>query len=360
MIRPLLLATALVTACAGSALAQTAPEAAQSTLDTRVGDILKPPVLRAHVEVAGDLVRIGDVIDNAGAAAQIAIYRAPDLGTTGALPTETVLAALRAHRVIGVDSRDIKEVTVTRLARSLPAKEIERQVIETLQLRHGLGAAEDITLTFDREVAGQTLAASYNSALRIASERYEPRSGRFDISFELAGGATDAPVRLRATGTAIETVAATVLTRSLQRNETIKASDLAIERRPKAEIASDAAARDAAIGMQARNALRGGQVLRTGDLAKPDLVTRDQGVTLIYQTAGIFLTARGKALDTGAEGDVVSVSNPQSKRIVTGTVVGRGQVMVLVAPAPRIIASVAAPAATEAAPAAPQAAATAE
>ena len=45
------------------------------------------PVLRANVTVTSDVVRIGDMIDNAGDAAAIAIYRAPDLGTTGSLPT---------------------------------------------------------------------------------------------------------------------------------------------------------------------------------------------------------------------------------------------------------------------------------
>src|ERR1700723_3674633 len=50
-------------------------------------DAIAVPVLRATVTVESDVVRIGDVIDNAGTSAQIAIYRAPDLGTTGSLPT---------------------------------------------------------------------------------------------------------------------------------------------------------------------------------------------------------------------------------------------------------------------------------
>ena len=60
------------------------------------------------------------IIDNAGSAAQIAIYRAPDLGTTGALPVAHVLNVLRSHQVIGVDTKDLKEITVTRLAHGLP------------------------------------------------------------------------------------------------------------------------------------------------------------------------------------------------------------------------------------------------
>jgi flagella basal body P-ring formation protein FlgA len=51
-------------------------------------------------------------------------------------------------------------------------------------------------------------------------------------------------------------------------------------------------------------------------------------VTLIYQAAGIYLTVRGKATESGTEGDIVSVLNLQSKRTVSGVVVGRGQVSI--------------------------------
>jgi len=94
--RILVLAAILLSASAGAAFAESGEE------------VIAAPVLRASVTVAGDVVRIGDLIDNAGTSAQIAIYRAPDLGTTGSLPTAQVLGVLRAHQVIGVDTRDIK------------------------------------------------------------------------------------------------------------------------------------------------------------------------------------------------------------------------------------------------------------
>jgi flagella basal body P-ring formation protein FlgA len=137
-------------------------------------------------------------------------------------------------------------------------------------------------------------------------------------------------------------VEAAVLARDVERNEVLKSSDVVIERRPKAAVASDAAARDRAIGMQMRKQLRAGQALRTADLVKPDLVTRDQSVTLIYQSTGLYLTASGKAMENGTEGDVVNVLNLQSKRTVMGTVVGRGQVAITVA-TPRLPAPAAAP-----------------
>jgi len=320
--RTFLTAIALLAAQATAALAQARP------------DLIEAPALRAAVTVTGDLVRIGDIIDNAGSAAQIAIYRAPDLGTTGSLPVAQVLTALRSHQVIGVDTRDLKEISVTRLARTLAGKDIEAQIARTLERKNGLGEAANLSLTFDRDPGDIRLDASNTGDMQATITRFDPRNGRFDVTFEISNESGTAPTKLRFTGSAVETVEAAVLARGIERNEVLKSSDVMIERRPKAEVGSDPATRDRAVGMQARRPLRAGQAVRVADLAKPDLVQRDQNVTLIYETPGLYLTVRGKALENGTEGDVVNVMNLQSKRTISGTVTGRGQVSITAA-APR-------------------------
>jgi flagella basal body P-ring formation protein FlgA len=321
-LRSLLLATALL-ATATAALGQTRD------------DVIASPVLRPNVTVTNDVVRIGDVIDNAGPAAQIAIYRAPDLGTVGTLSTVKIIAALRAHQVIGVDTRNIQDVTITRLSRSLDSKDIENQVAQALERRNGLGDAANLSLTFDRDVPSLQLDASNSGALEPVSARFDSRSGRFDVTFSIGNDSNAPATKLRFTGTAVETVEAAVLARGVDGKEVLKSSDVIVERRPKAEVGNDVASRDRAVGMQARRQLRAGQALRVSDLAKPDLVVRDQAVTLVYESAGLYLTIRGKAMEGGTEGDVVNVLNLQSKRTVSGVVVGRGQVAVSV-PAPRL------------------------
>ncbi|WP_029586610.1 flagellar basal body P-ring formation chaperone FlgA [Bradyrhizobium sp. URHD0069] len=343
-VRSLLLATALLAATAASAQARDDVTAAPQARDHVIAvpqardHVIAAPVLRANVAVAADVVRIGDIIDNAGTSAQIAIYRAPDLGTTGSLPTAQVLASLRAHHVIGVDTRDLTAISVTRLARTVHGKDIEVQVARALERRNGLGDADSLSLTFDREVGDLRLEVSNTGVMQPASVRYEPRNNRFDVSFEIANDNVSTPTRLRFTGTVIETVEAAVLARNVERNEVLRSSDLIVERRPKAEVGGDLAARDRAVGMQARKQLRSGQPLKSADLAKPDLVQRDQSVTLIYEAAGLYLTIRGKAVEGGTEGDVVNVLNLQSKRTVSGVVTGRGQVSISVA-TPRLPAT---------------------
>ena len=326
--RTLFLATALLAVSASAAVAQSRMEAI---------DAIAAPALRAKVQVTGDIVRIGDLVDNAGSAAQIAIYRAPDLGTTGSLPVAQVINALRAHQVIGVDTKDLKEISVTRLARTIEGKDIEAEVAHALERRNGLGDAADLRMTFDRDPGDIRLNASFTGGLHATNVHYDHRNGRFDVSFEIANESGVGATRLRFTGTAVETVEAAVLARSVERNEILKASDIVVERRPKAEVGGAAAVRDRAVGMQVRRTLRAGQAIRVADLIKPDLVLRDQNVTLTYQSPGLYLTVRGKALERGTEGDVVSVMNLQSKRTVSGVVVGRGQVSITVAtprPAP--------------------------
>ena len=294
-------------------------------------DAIASPVLRAQVTVESDIVRIGDLIDNAGTAAQVAIYRSPDLGTTGTLPTDQVIGALQAHQVIGVNTRNIKLVTVTRLARTIDSREIESQVAHAIEHRGGLGEAANLRLTFDRDVQDVKLAAWNNGDLQTVQVRYEPRSGRFDVSFEIGNDINSAHAKLRFTGAAIEMLDAAILTRNVERGDVLKASDVVSERRPKAEVGSDAATRGRAVGMQMRKPVRAGTPLRGADLGKPDLVQRDDNVTLIYDAGGIYLTARGKAVESGAEGDTVTVLNLQSKRTISGTVVGRDQVAILIA-----------------------------
>jgi flagella basal body P-ring formation protein FlgA len=316
-LRALLLATAL--------FGSLAPALADPLDDT-----IKTPVLHAAVTVSSDVVRIGDLIENAGPAARVAVYRAPDLGTTGSIPTAQVLATLRAHQVIGVNAKDIKDVAVTRLARNIAAHDIQAAVAKALEHRNGLGDADSLALTFDRDLQDLHLEANNTGDMEPTAVRVDQRSGRFDVTFEIAND-SNMPTQFRYTGTAIETVQAAVLTRDVERTEVLKASDVVVERRPRAEVGSDAAVRDQAVGMQMRHPMRAGRPLRVADLVRPDLVQRDQTVTVIYQTSGIYLTTRGKALDSGTEGDVVSVLNAQSKRTVTGTVTGRGQVTIQVA-----------------------------
>lgn len=281
--------------------------------------------LKAQVTVASDIVRIGDLVENAGVAANTPIFRAPDLGQTGAVPARAVLDAVRPYGLIAVEAGGIAEVSVTRLSRTIAIEEIEARIVQALAARYRLGKTEDLKLTFDRELRAIELEANSAAALSLARFSYEPAARRFDVTFDIGSKAW------RYTGTAVETVEVAVPSRALGRGELIKANDIAIERRPKAEFANEPPAPvTEVLGRAARRALRAGQAFRIADLMKPELVQRSEMVTLHYEVPGIAITMRGKALESGAEGDSVNVLNEHSKRTVQGVVTSAGHVSMIV------------------------------
>ena len=185
-----------------------------------------------------------------------------------------------------------------------------------------------------RDRAARMRHRDFAQAARI---NYDTAGRRFDVSFEVPGVAR---ASWRFTGTAIETIEAAVPIRALNRGEVIRAGDFTTERRPKSEFSSEPPALAADIaGLAARRTVRAGQPLRNADLMKPEIVQKNDMVLLHYEVPGIVLTMRGKALDSGTQGDMVSVLNIHSKRTIQGIVTGPGRVTVMTPNSARLAAA---------------------
>src|SRR5579862_2071483 len=158
MIRTFIAAVALLVAFAGGAAAQSGR-----------------PALRASVTVDGDVVRIGDLVENAGPVADIPIFRAPDLGTTGAVATDRIVDAIRPHELIDIDTRGLDQVTVTRAGRTIGAQEISATISQALAGQNGLGDPHNVSLTFDRPVPTLQVEAKAAGQLQVLAVNYNPR-----------------------------------------------------------------------------------------------------------------------------------------------------------------------------------------
>jgi len=315
-------------------LAFTAAATAQVT--SSLGE--EHPVLRSEAVVTGDVVRIGDLIDHAGVVAKVPIFRSPDLGSTGTVSADAVIEAVRAHALIGLDTGGHSEVVVTRASRPIRPKEIETHIADALARQYALGNADDINLVFDRELRTVNVEATARGEVRVDSVSYDSRSARFDATVDIPTGPTSRG-RMRFSGRAAATVEAVTLARPIARGEIVKQADVVMQRRLRSEttgsIITDI---DQVVGLAARNPLQPERPLRASDMMKPELVQRNESVTLVYRVPGIMLTVRGKAAESGAEGDVITVLNEQTKRPVQGVIAGPGQVVVSTA-SPRLAAN---------------------
>jgi len=322
------------------ALVMVAAFGREAVAETKAGT----PRLKELVTISSEIVRIGDLVENAGAAADVPVFRAPDLGQTGAVLVPRIIEALRPYDLAGLDTAGLNEVVVTRLSRAMTAKDITDRIARALAGQYGLGEAQNLAIILDRDIRILHVEPTVGGDLVVSRMYVDPRTGRFDIAFELPGS-TLSRRGLRFTGTVTETVEAATLTRSLRIGEVVKASDVTIGRRPKSELRGDGIGPDQVIGMAAKTALRSGQALRIDDLVKPQIVQRNEAVTIYYAVPGIMLTVRGKAVEGGAVGDVIGVLNIQSNRTVQATVIGPGRVTIAAAGAQ--IASAATPASND-------------
>src|SRR3546814_3624083 len=75
------------------------------------------------------------------------------------------------------------------------------------------------------------------------------------------------------------------------------------------------------IGMTPRRAVTPGEPVNMRDLQERIVVEKNSMVTIVLRSGSLMLTARGKALDDGAEGATIRVLNPRSERVVQATVV---------------------------------------
>jgi flagella basal body P-ring formation protein FlgA len=80
--------------------------------------------------------------------------------------------------------------------------------------------------------------------------------------------------------------------------------------------------------MAPRRGLRAGTPVRVSEIRRPLLVEKNSLVTIYLKTPLMSLSAKGKALESGGQGDTVRIRNNQSKHVIDAVVTGASTVTV--------------------------------
>lgn len=105
--------------------------------------------------------------------------------------------------------------------------------------------------------------------------------------------------------------------RTLPRGTVVTASDL-----------SDDADVTQLVGLETIRTVRAGSRVEPHHLQTPRLVRRNEMVTLVFQTGRLRMETTGRSLGEGGEGDMISVMNANSRKRVSGRIIGKGRVEV--------------------------------
>ncbi|WP_375451981.1 flagellar basal body P-ring formation chaperone FlgA [uncultured Devosia sp.] len=288
------------------------------------GTALAAPQLKSEVIVTASVVTVGDMFEDAGLLAEQPLFRAPNPGTTGAVPLAAITAAANRAGLDSFDADGLQSVSVMRRAsvvdEAVLTSLITRDLAERGIISHGMAAQTVFTTPFapiDAEVSDQPAT--------LLSLRYLPASNAFTARFALAG--IDTPLDLA--GTIDLTIDAPHLATSLPAGTVLTAADMIMAPVPvKYADTVGVASPEQLIGMQLNRQSREGMLLKPADVSTPALIARNDLVTIYFRQGPMTLTVKGQAITSAVTGAPVQVLNLMSKRVITAKALAAGAVEV--------------------------------
>ena len=285
-------------------------------------------MLRAGTVVEDDIVRLGDLFDgitDPGLSAT-PVARAPEPGVAVEVGARWLYAVAKAHGVAWQPRSRYERISLKRASLDVPAEEIE------LALRAALadqGLDGNVQLVLDNPDLRLRLPSNSGGGLRITRLTLDPGNGRF-LAQVVAPAAGEPKARLAVTGRAVELTEVPVLRRGVKPGEIIRERDIEwmsvqANRLNRTAVVDPASL----VGMSPRRPIRAQDIVRSTDLQTPVLVTKNSMVTVRLETDRMQLSVQGRALEEGAEGDVIRVMNTGSNTVVSAVVVDTGAVVVV-------------------------------
>lgn len=281
---------------------------------------LADPAPKPMTTVDAAVIRLGDIFSDAGARADDTVAAAPAPGMRMTVGADWLAATARAHRLDWHPASGYEQTVIVRATRSVGADQVEQQLMAAIAAQQPV---EDATLQLDNPGLQLNLPASAPDRLAIDGLTVDPRSGRVTAYV----GGEDAP-RLRVTGRLVFEIAVPMLNRPLAPGATIAPGDLDRVKMRRDRVGPDTALdADQVVGKTPRRPLAAGQPLRMADLQLPVLVHKRDLVSMSLATERLALTTQAQALEDGAKGEVIRVSNTKSNRVIEAIVTGADTVV---------------------------------
>jgi len=278
-----------------------------------------PVVLRHTVTVEDNLVRLGDLFIGAGEHAEVGVAYAPPPGKRAIFDSQWLYRVAHAYGLAWRPMGPQEQAVVQRASEVIGRDEIETRILDALA---GHGVDADAQIELSNHAFRVYVAEGANTLIEIEDITFDPRTRRFTtvVAVVPEGAATQ---RFRLAGRVHEMHEVPVLTRQILPGEVIRASDIDTIPARAAQMRRDTIL-DASdlVGKSPRRTLRQGRPIAMNDVQAPVLVPNRGMVTILLQRPRMTLTAKGRAMQDGADGDVIRVANVQSNTVIEAVVVG--------------------------------------
>lgn len=283
--------------------------------------------LRPAVTVAGDTVTLGDLFDDAGNAAGIAVANAPVPGARAEISVSRISLAARRNGIEWRNDAGLTHVVVARSGLAVPDADVADAIASAVAAQsNALPSAATLQVDFTNGIAGIQVAETDEPTVKVEQLAFNARSGSFTAILRAPAHDMLSPLR-RVTGRAYAVLDVPVLTRDMQPGDVVRQQDIDWVRLPANRVSQNMiSSLDHLLGMSPRHPARAGEPMRLADMRPPLVIEKGAQVDVTFVSGSLTLTARGRALESGAVGDTVRVLNVHSNRTVQGVVEGPNMV----------------------------------
>jgi flagella basal body P-ring formation protein FlgA len=296
-----------------------------TTADAAADDISGPVSLRDSAVVSGDLVRLGDIFVNAGQNAEKAVAYSPEPGKRAIFDANWLYRIANHFGLRWRPQGNRERIVVMRDSQTISAAEIGNHILAALLQK---GADPEMQVDLDNRLLRLFVDGAANATVGVESATFDTRSRRFS-AYITAPADDPTAQRIRVTGRLYQMKDVPVLIRPIRSNEIIRKRDIKLVKlrsdqiqRGSIELAENL------VGMAPRRGLRAGTPVRVSEIRRPLLVEKNSLVTIYLKTPLMSLSAKGKALESGGQGDTVRIRNNQSKHVIDAVVTGASTVTV--------------------------------
>lgn len=282
--------------------------------------------LKPAVVLTDDVLTVGDIFDNLPKSkAEYVLGPAPQAGHDMVLNARTLIRIASVVDLQWQPTGSNQQVTVRRAATIIDSDMITKDLRKELA-QYGL--KDDYNLSYTTPQPQIVLPYNIKGEMDIRRFDYDPEHGRFDAVI-VAPSKARPMQELTVSGKIDRLVSVPVLKSNLRKGDIIGRTDLEYIKISSSRIQNDyILAADKVTGMTPRRVAMAGEPLRATQFDYPQIVNRGEFITIIYDNGPMMLTAKGKALQNGAKGDIVNVVNINSNRTIQGIISAQREVTV--------------------------------
>ncbi|MCG8493938.1 MAG: flagellar basal body P-ring formation chaperone FlgA, partial [Sneathiellales bacterium] len=234
----------------------------------------------------------------------------------------------RKHGLDWRPTRPIKRVIVNRSGAQIPQQMIVDEIRFAMEMELEVEHFEIALSTRHPKIH---VAKGSPQSVAVESLSYSRKGGNFVAT--IIAPANDPDARsYKVSGKIFTQIQVPVINRAMQPGEEIKASDLDYKLVRSSKISRNTVTEASdLIGRSPRRLIRAGHPVGLNNLGDPVTIAKGKLITVTFKSGGVSLAITGRALEAGAEGDIIRVENINSRKTIQAQVINSEQVRIITA-----------------------------